>query len=449
MPSNCPECGSSNVVEDDLYSQRQLVCEDCGSVVAEGHLTTTLSDETQSRAVPYHTSTEAIKKPCRNLIAGFSRVRALCRILRLTSDMESEVVCLFERAYNHPNFLHVTLTKKEVLGGCCILSVCRQSNWPVSMGTIGYLLGADTPLMGAVYQELTKSLNIENTTKGITDLLESFCYEFKLRPEQVDEVLSETPQRLVDRTSALIELAADAWIVTGRQPLPLFMASVYVAWQSLNPTARMKYSFSAFCQIGKAPEQSWRKSRETILKRINELKGVLCKLGQELPWLRGRKVEPSMVATLVDDILKNRRALLMRAVRKYEEQLKNELPETQTGDHDNDLSGNNPTNSNHPDSPSSKALESEVTYLKQVSSDDCESVADKETSDCELPPTHWGKRHLFLPPCVKSRKRQRVDTPQLEVTGDEEISDSEIESYIRSQDEIKMYLTAQKELEEA
>lgn len=35
---SCPGCGSSNVVEDDLYCQAQLVCVDCGSVVSEGVL---------------------------------------------------------------------------------------------------------------------------------------------------------------------------------------------------------------------------------------------------------------------------------------------------------------------------------------------------------------------------------------------------------------------------
>lgn len=35
----CPACGSSNIVDDDLYSQPQLVCVDCGSVVSEGALT--------------------------------------------------------------------------------------------------------------------------------------------------------------------------------------------------------------------------------------------------------------------------------------------------------------------------------------------------------------------------------------------------------------------------
>ena len=34
-PQTCPHCGSSSVVQDDLYSEAQLVCQDCGSVVAE------------------------------------------------------------------------------------------------------------------------------------------------------------------------------------------------------------------------------------------------------------------------------------------------------------------------------------------------------------------------------------------------------------------------------
>lgn len=34
----CPACGSTNIVDDDLYSQAQLVCVDCGSVVSEGVL---------------------------------------------------------------------------------------------------------------------------------------------------------------------------------------------------------------------------------------------------------------------------------------------------------------------------------------------------------------------------------------------------------------------------
>lgn len=47
MPSGsrCPDCGSSELVEDSHYSQSQLVCSDCGCVVTEGVLTTTFNDE--------------------------------------------------------------------------------------------------------------------------------------------------------------------------------------------------------------------------------------------------------------------------------------------------------------------------------------------------------------------------------------------------------------------
>lgn len=195
----------------------------------------------------------------------------------------------------------------------------------------------------------------------------------------------------------------------------------------------MKYSFTKFCKIGKAPEQSWCRSRDTALKRVSELLEVLCKLGRELPWLRGVPVEPKTVTTLVEDILKHRRALLSRAVQKYQQQLQNQLSENQTTECDDD-----PSESNRCEPPSSKS--SDLA--------ECENPADEEATDCQLPPSHWGKSHLFLPPCVKSRKRQRVDVPQLEVTGDEDISDSEIESYIRSPDEIKLYLKAQKELKQ-
>lgn len=41
----CPDCGSTELVEDSHYSQSQLVCSDCGCVVTEGVLTTTYSDE--------------------------------------------------------------------------------------------------------------------------------------------------------------------------------------------------------------------------------------------------------------------------------------------------------------------------------------------------------------------------------------------------------------------
>ncbi|MCJ8742692.1 hypothetical protein PDJAM_G00085100 [Pangasius djambal] len=638
MPRSCSQCGSSSVVEDELYSQTQWVCQDCGSVISEGTFTTILSEEQHSTAVPYYVTTEVTKKPCPNLIKGLGRVRSLCRILRLSKHMESEVASLYERAYNHPHFLNGHLMKKEMLGGSCLLSVCRQNNWPVAMGTISMLLDADPASIGAVYHDLNKALNLQNTstssfaelleshchdvvnhtsvrsstavpyyvttevtkkpcpnlikglgrvrslcrilrlskhmesevaslyeraynhphflnghlmkkemlggscllsvcrqnnwpvamgtismlldadpasigavyhdlnkalnlqntsTSSFAELLESHCHEFKLGPSDVPDICVESVERLVQRSTALLELASDVWLVTGRQPLPLLTACVYVAWQSLKPMARMKYTLNKFCEIARLPKLkqkcavrrdtaarrvseirealfklgpsdvpdicvesverlvqrstallelasdvwlvtgrqplplltacvyvAWQSlkpmarmkytlnkfceiarlpklkqkcavRRDTAARRVSEIREALCKMGRVLPWLREGTVEPGSVCTLVDDILSYRRTLMLQAMRNCE-------------------------------------LEEDAEEQNAASSEEA----------------HWGKRHLFLPPSARNAKRPRPNSPEPDVIGDENISDTEIESYIRSPEEVKLYLEVQKKLTE-
>uniref|UniRef100_A0A3B1JAC9 Transcription factor IIIB 50 kDa subunit n=1 Tax=Astyanax mexicanus TaxID=7994 RepID=A0A3B1JAC9_ASTMX len=449
MVGPCPECGSSNVVEDDLYSQKQWVCEDCGSLVSEGVFTTTLSDEQHSRTVPYYESTETSKKPCPNLIKGLIRVRALCRILRVPGDMESGAVSLFERAYGNPAFLQVRLQKKEVLGGACILLICRQNNRPVTMGTISNLLEVELAFVGVVYQDLIKALNIEpSTATSLINMLESYCYGYKLSPGEVAEVFAETPRRLVERSTALAELAADTWLVTGRQPLPLLMACVYVAWQSLKPMGRMKVSLNKFCVIGGLGKEVCGARKDTAHKRVVELRDVLCKLGKELPWLRGDTVEPGTVAKLVDDILKHRQALHLKAMRHYEEELQLQFGDQLASSDSSAPATSKAGDKSEPDPSPQSELSPSESKLKGRS----QNLSTVNTTEVGGEPPagelHWGKRHLFLPPSVRPDKQRRVDPPVPAVTGDEEISDSEIETYIRSPEEIRKYLTVQQKLKE-
>ncbi|XP_026874036.2 transcription factor IIIB 50 kDa subunit isoform X1 [Electrophorus electricus] len=456
MPS-CPQCGSANVVDDDLYSQTQRVCADCGSIVSEGLFTTTLNDEKQSSAVPYYASTQVTKKPCPNLIKGLVRVRALCRILRLRSDMESGAVSLYERAYSHPSFIQVSLQKKEVLGGCCVLSTCRQHNWPVAMCTINSLLEAEPMLMGVVYQDLVKALDLQPPpTASLTDMLESYCYGYKLAPGEVPDVFAETPEQLVQRSAALVELAADVWLVTGRHPLPILMACVYVAWQSLKPKDRMKHSLQKFCQIARLPKDACGACKETPLRRVRELRDVLCKLGRELPWMRGGAVEPKTVATLVEDILKHQKSLLLKAMRSYEEEVEQEVREAAESRQDDVLSSTESLLagqlSGRDQGPVTPAQD--VPPARQPKSGESmleASGGSNKTTEESAPPAgeeHWGRRHLFLPPCARNVKRRREESPGPHVTGEEEISDSEIESYIRSAEEIRSYVEFQKKMTE-
>ncbi|GAA6217057.1 transcription factor IIIB 50 kDa subunit [Lates japonicus] len=439
---SCPGCGSSNIVEDDLYAQQQLVCVDCGSVVSEGALA---NDPVGGSEVSYSRTTAVAKKPCMNLIKGLQRVKALCRTLRVNSEIEDLSQTYYNQAYQHKSFIKVSLNKKEVLAGCCVLVSCRLLNWPITMGTISCLLDADLMVVGAVYEEMVKILNIKAPIINVTDVMEAHSQEYKISSVHVPEELAENSKDLTKRAVPLVELAADSWIVTGRKPIPIMMAAIYLAWQSLKPTKqRLKFSLDKFCQISKVNKH------KPALKRITEMKEVLCKLGKEIPWVK-EPVTSDNVVRLMEDILQHRDALLRRALRTHEDAL---LADCQASCEDSLIEETAPSQISEvveqtPNLSSVELCESNAERAKQPGDGDDNQCAASEqhsyTQGSQDSAQNWGKRVLFAPPCVIHAKKRRVEQPEpKDVTGDEEISDSEIDSYIRSPREARDFALAQK-----
>ncbi|XP_030006640.1 transcription factor IIIB 50 kDa subunit [Sphaeramia orbicularis] len=419
----CPSCGSSNVVDDVVYCQPQTVCVDCGSVVSEGVLCTS-DRHVGCSDVSYSRSAAPDKTPCVNLVKGLQRVRTLCLILRVRGDIEDLSQTYFNQVYQHKTFINVSLQKKEILAGCSVLISCRLLNWPITMGTITYLLDADPTMVGPVYKEMIKILNIQSPVFNFTDVMESHSQEYKLNSPHVPEEYHENSRDLSKRAVDLAELAADSWIVTGRKPLPIMMAAIYLAWQSLKPTrTRLKISLDKFCHIAKVNKH------KPAVKRISEIKEVLCKLGKEIPWVR-EAVTADNVLHHVEDILKYRYVLLKRALRSHEEALQAEVQD----------SGGEPLNTGTaPDSVDLPGVSNQEVSVAKTAQDngDNKSVfeldSNKGTQDGRDPEPNWGKRVLFSPPCVSNAKKMKVDVGEFkDVTGDEEISDSEIDSYIRT-----------------
>lgn len=244
---------------------------------------------------------------------------------------------------------------------------------------------------------------------------------------------------------ALVELAADSWIVTGRRPVPIMMATIYLAWQSLKPSRhRLKMSLEKFCNMAKVSKH------RPALKRVTEIKEVLCKLGQEIPWITDT-VTPDNVLWQVDDILKYRPALLRRALRTQVN-----LLETQAGSVDSLAEDKTPSHLTEvvDKTPNASTVETCEVIAKQQPEDGVDNTltgrqlpSDAGTPKNQDPAADWGKRLLFAPPCVIHAKKRRVEQQELrDVTGDEEISDSEIESYIRSPEEARDFALTQKML---
>lgn len=397
-----------------------MVCVDCGSVVSEGVLA---NDPVGGLDVSYSQTTAVTKKPCRNLLRGLQRVKAMCRILCVHREIEELSHTYYNQAYEHESFIKVSLQKKEVLAGCCVLVSCRLLNWPISMGTISHLVDADPTLMGAVYQDMMKVLRIEAPIINVTDVMEAHSQEYKISSIHVPEELAEDSRNLSKRAVALVELAADTWIVTGRRPIPIMMAAIYLAWQSLKPNKlRLKFTLEKFCQLTKVKKQL------RAMRRITEIKEVLCKLGKEIPWVR-EEVTPDNVVLQVEDILNYKHALLRKAMRSHEDAL---LAEDSLTEENTDAASEEQSelNTDTGDKDNSSCIMPEQQDDSQESPD---------------PALNWGKRVLFAPPCVIHAKRRRVDQSVLkDITGDEEISDSEIDSYIRTPRETREFALAQK-----
>lgn len=424
---SCAACGSNNIVDDDLYCQAQLVCVDCGSVVSEGTLA---DDPVGGSAVSYIRSTAVAKRLCANLIKGLQRVREISRVLRVRSDIEELALIHFQKAYEHEKFIKVSLHVKEALAGCCVLLSCRQMNWPVTLGTICSLLNADQMTVGRVHRDIIETLKIEASFVSITDVIESHCQEYKMSSLHVPEEMAEDSKELTKRAVELVELAAESWIVTGRRPLPIMMAAIYLAWQSLKPNkVRLKMSLDKFCKLAKVQKHG------RAMARITELKEVLCKLGKEIPWVR-EAVTPDNVIPLVGDILHNRYALLRRALRAHEDGLQADVQ----------ISCENTTTVGSVSQSVDETADTSVVEpqcLGAGDGDNTQTSLDQSDIQSQDVAPNWGKRVLFAPPCVIHAKRRREEQPGLDVDGDEEISDTEIDSYIRTPQEAREFALTQ------
>lgn len=402
----CPDCGSTELVEDSHYSQSQLVCSDCGCVVTEGVLTTTYSDEGNLREVTYSRSTGENEQVSRSQQRGLRRVRDLCRVLKLPPTFEDTAVAYYQQAYRHSGIRAARLQKKEVLVGCCVLITCRQHNWPVTMGTLCTLLYADLDAFSGTYMQIVKLLGLDVPSLCLADLVKTYCSSFKLfQPSpSVPAKYVEDKEKMLSRTQQLVELADETWLVTGRHPLPVITAATFLAWQSLRPSDRLTCSLARFCKLANVdlpyPASS----------RLQELLAVLLRMAEQLAWLQVLKLNKRSVVKHIGDLLQHRRTLVRKAFRDG-------TAETE---------------------PQEKELQEQGQGQGQGK----EEVGG---SSLDLPE---GKRPaspaLLLPPCMlKPPKRTCPMPPVPMVTGDENISDSEIEQYLRTPQEVRDFQKAQ------
>ncbi|NXY26418.1 BRF2 factor, partial [Atrichornis clamosus] len=423
----CPECGSAALVEDAHYAQQQLVCAACGCVLAEGLLTTTYTEEEHLREVAYSQSTGQKEQLSRCLQRGIRRVQDLCKVLQLPAVFEETAVSYFQKALQLPAFHLVSLEKKELLGGCCVFVTCRQHNWPLTMGTVCSLLYAKQELFASVFLSLQKELGLSVPALSLADLVTTHLNSFRLfQPAaNVPAPFLEDKEKLLARTMGIVELASETWLVTGRHPVPIVTAAAFLAWQSLQPGPRLSCPLARFCRLAGVDLPP------PAHLRLKELLEILLGMASQLAWLRSFNLDKKTVVKHIGDLLQHRVFLLKNAFCQEHGQEQCDVALGQ-GSPDKRSPGRDSLDKDSPgqDSPGQDSPSSPLVAQKGRAS------AGKR----------GGTLRPLLPPClIHPRKRRRPAAPSAPdpaPTGDEPISDSEIEQYLRSPEEIQAFRKA-------
>lgn len=214
---------------------------------------------------------------------------------------------------------------------------------------------------------------------------------------------------MVARTLQVVELASETWLVTGRHPIPIVTAAAFLAWQSLRPSARLTCTFARFCKLAEVDLPP------PAHLRLKELLEILLRMASQLAWLRVFDLDKKTVVKHIGDLLQHRIFLLKNAFSQgkedEEEKEKEEQPVAAPGE----------------GSPGSS-----LAAGGAAPGQGCPSGGKRWCEDSQRP---------LLPPCLLNpRKRLRTAAPspsEAAVTGDEPISDSEIEQYLRDPEEIR------------
>ncbi|NXW65149.1 BRF2 factor, partial [Eurystomus gularis] len=371
--------------------------------------------------VAYSQSTGQKEQLSRCLQRGIRRVQDLCKVLQLPTVFEETAVSYFQRALQHPSFHLVSLEKKELLGGCCVFVTCRQHNWPLTMGTICSLLYAKQELFAGVFLSLQKELELSVPALSLADLVKTHLNGFWLFQHAADVPAQfvEDKEKMVTRTMQIVELASETWLVTGRHPIPIVTAAAFLSWQSLRPAARLSCPLARFCKLAAVDLPP------PAHLRLKELLEILLRMASQLAWLRVFNVDKKTVVKHIGDLLQHRIFLLKKAFR----------PEDEEEQHDAAPGEGSPGEG----SPGEGSLDKDSPPAagRAAQEKGCPSEGKRPRED--------GRRPL-LPPClINPRKRLRTAAPSASdsaVTGDEPISDSEIEQYLRGPEEIQAFRKA-------
>ena len=256
----CPECGSEHLVND--YARGEMFCACCGLVITDNHI------DQGPEWVAYHTEQEmararigppssrfltsislttAIGRENKDYAGNFIPSKNITKVRRLrmwnnrarfVSSNEKNISFAISEIKKHASkmslppqvseeaaLIYKKAALKNMIRGrsiesmlaAAIYTACRNSNLPRSLTEVSQLTGVKKKEIGRLYRLLAKELQME------IDLTEPKKYVTKLCSQL------QLSQKTTKKTEELVETIIKKELISGRGPLGIVGAAIYLA----------------------------------------------------------------------------------------------------------------------------------------------------------------------------------------------------------------------------
>jgi transcription initiation factor TFIIIB Brf1 subunit/transcription initiation factor TFIIB len=390
----CNSCGSEYEREDGY-----LVCTGCGLVAenwvqfADDPMQTLNTNDMQlfsSQTIQASIRNELVSNcyttPARKM--GIRVAETLAVNYNLSAEMKDYLKRYYERAINHENFFKCSLKNKEILAAVCAYITLMNYNESIAIQYICGAVGCDGYDFGQIYTQFLNAFpECKPTAKPIEELVPSVLMDYNFDNSEVIKLR----ERIID----IISIEKACWLVDGRSPIHLISATTYLAWKSLKPYERARVKFTQFCS------SFGLRYTQTTCDRIKELNDVFIKLAKHIPIVKHQsiKIHKNNIALYIDDIIQYSNSLIYDLRRDV-------YINFYTDDSSHEIKVENLNSQN--ETKWMNSFKRKVNYDKYQN--DKKQILIKENEENEEP----------------------------------DISDTEIDGYLRSENEIKIYKKLQK-----
>jgi hypothetical protein len=225
-------------------------------------------------------------------------VKELCTEFEMSGDMIEESVTKWRQTSIKSGFNWTSKQTKTILSAVCVYVTLLQENRPFTITQVCHRIGCNAYEFGKVYTQVIKDFPLYKTFESIP--IERLVGVTLSEANFHEEEREALNQRVID----IINIERECWLIEGRSPIHIIFGAAYLAWKSLKPNLRSKVKLTQFCNIVCIDY------KHTTSERVTEAFNALKRLASKLPGKEKFKFTKQNIAIYIDDILQYRTSLL-------------------------------------------------------------------------------------------------------------------------------------------